>query len=491
MTDPDATRPELRFLSPQDRRSLHQAVLQLLAQTGMQLQHDEALALLRDAGCEVEPQGEYHRVRLSPELVQRALDSAPSSIQVFDRAGAAALDLGGHRTFFGTGSDLLYTLDPGTRQRHRSLLEDVRRAARVADGLEQLDFIMSYATPSDVPPAESYLRSVHAMMQCSQKPIVCTADTRADLFAMWELAVVLRGSEQALRDAPYLVHYAEPVSPLKHPRSSVDKLLLCADKGIPAIYSPAPIAGSTAPMTVAGHVVQGLAECLCGLVMHQLRVPGAPFLLGMGPAVLDMATVECSYNAPEYYLSYLAVIEMSHHYDLPSWGYAGHSDSQLPDGQGVMEAAMISLLASLAGANLCHDVGYLDFGRMGSLEQLLIVNEVLSLVRRLNQGIPINDETLALDVIGEAAPTGNFLGHKHTRRNVRTTQWRPSLLSRLGHQQWQDAGATTLRERAAQQLEQALAHRAPQLPEAQQQQMAAIVQNFSDTVSGGEGSDSP
>lgn len=456
--DVDAIRPSLRFLSEDQRGRIHQAVLQVLENTGMEIQHPEGLALLADAGCRVEGD----RAHLPPNLVERALESAPRSIAVADRLNRPAMDLGGFRSYFGTGSDLLFTLEPGTRQRHRSVLDDVRRAARVADALDNLDFIMSLATPSDVPPAHSYLLSVQAMMETSLKPIVCTADNRRDLCAMWDMAAILRGGEQALRESPYLVHYAEPVSPLKHPFPSVDKLLFCADKGLPAIYSPAPIAGSTAPMTIAGHVVQGLAECLCGLVMHQLQVPGAPFLMGMGPAVLDMATVECSYNAPEYYLSYLGEIEMAHHYDLPCWGYAGHSDSQIPDGQAALEAGMITFLATMAGANLCHDVGYLDFGRTGSLEQVIIGAEIIDQMRRLGRGIPVNEDTLAVDVIADAHDKRHFLGHKHTRRHVRGTQWRPQLLSRLGFEQWQQQGALSLRERANARLDQILAEHLPE-----------------------------
>ncbi len=213
-----------------------------------------------------------------------------------------------------------------------------------------------------------------------------------------------------LRAKPYAIYYGEPVSPLQHAVESVDKLLFCAEKSMPVIYSPAPIAGSTAPMTIAGHVAQGLAECFCGLVIHQLKTPGAPFIMGMGPAVLDMATAQCSYNAPEYLLSYIAIIEMSHFYNLPNWGYAGTTDSQIPDEQATFEAGLETFIAEMAGSNLNHDVGYLDFGRTGSLDMIIILNEVIDQVRRLYRGIPVNDDTLALDVIREVGVGRKFSG---------------------------------------------------------------------------------
>ena len=189
-------------------------------------------------------------------------------------------------------------------------------------------------------------------------------------------------------------------------------------------------------MTMAGHVVQGLSECFCGLVIHQLACPGAPFIMGMGAAVLDMATSQCSYNAPEYYMAYMAMIEMSHHVNLPSWGYAGTSDAQIPDGQACFEAGLLTFMSAMAGANLNHDVGYLDFGRTGSLEMIVIVDEMIDLIRRMKKGIPIDDETMALDVIREVGPAGEFLSHEHTYKHLRSTQWRPKLICRSGYEEW-------------------------------------------------------
>jgi trimethylamine--corrinoid protein Co-methyltransferase len=474
--DQDAIRPRVTFLSHEAKEAINAAVRELLQDIGMLVLNGEARALLADAGCRVDPD---HTVHIPPALVQQALESAPNRVEVGNRHGESAMDLGGRRCFFGTGSDLLYTIEPGRRERHRSVLEDVRRTGRVVDALPNLDFAMSLATPSDCPPHRSYLLSVQALMESCTKPVVCTADKREDLLAMWEMAAILRGGEDELRENPYLIHYAEPVSPLKHPADVLDKLLLCADKGLPLVYSPAPIAGSTAPISIAGHVVQGLAECFCGLVIHQLRARGAPFIMGMGPAVLDMLTVECSYNAPEYYLSYAAVIEMSHFYDLPSWGYAGHSDSQLPDGQATFEAGMITALSVLGGANLCHDVGYLDFGRMGSLEMVVAGDEMISQLRRMARGIPVNDASLALDVIRESAPKGHFLGHPHTRGLVRDVQWRPRLTSRLNWDRWQGEGGKSFGERALARLEEILEqHQPPPLDEETRRAIQERVDRF-------------
>jgi trimethylamine--corrinoid protein Co-methyltransferase len=451
-------KPNLSFLSPEDKEKIHQAVLEILSEIGMKVHHAGALKLLTDAGCSVQGDG---MVKIAQELVLKSIDSAPDNIAIYDRESKHVMDLGGHRSYYGTGSDLIYSLDSQTMLRHRCALDDVARAARVADAMPNLDFIMSFAHPSDIPAPQAYLHSFQAMAASSVKPIVCTAADRSDLSEIWEIGRILRDGEDELRAKPYAIYYGEPVSPLQHSVESVDKLLFCAEKSMPAIYSPAPIAGSTAPMTVAGHVAQGLAECFCGLVIHQLKAGGAPFIMGMGPAVLDMATAQCSYNAPEYLLSYIAIIEMSHFYNLPNWGYAGTTDSQIPDEQAAFEAGLETFIAEMAGSNLNHDVGYLDFGRTGSLDMIIILNEIIDQVRRLYRGIPVNEDTLALDVIREVGSDGNFLVHRHTLEHLQSTQWRPKLINRTGYEKWEASGRTGLLQRAQQKLQQILQEHRP------------------------------
>ncbi|MGD2269873.1 MAG: trimethylamine methyltransferase family protein [Desulfobacterales bacterium] len=469
-------RPKLSFLSAEDKDRIHRGALEVLSDIGMKIMHDEALALLHKAGCQI-PQG--GTVKIPAELVEQAVKSAPENIAIYDRQENRVMDLGGYRSYFGTGSDLIYSLDSKKMERHQCVLDDVVRAARVSDALPNIDFIMSFAHPSDIIPARAYLLSFQAMATHSIKPIVCTAECRDDLHEMWQIAVIIRDGDDTLRDKPYFIHYVEPISPLIHPADSLDKLIFCAEKRIPVIYSPAPIAGSTAPMTPAGHVAQGLAECLCGLVIHQLKAEGAPFLMGMGPAVLDMATGQCSYNAPEYLMAYMAIVEMSHYYNLPNWGYAGTSDSQIPDEQASFEAGLLTFMAAMGGSNLNHDLGYLDFGRTGSLEMVVILDEIIGQVRRMQRGIPVSDEQLAVNVIREVASGEQFITHDHTLEHLRTTQWRPKLFNRMGFEKWEQSGRRRLLQRAQQRLaDLTQEYQAPPMPQEKQQKIQNRIDRF-------------
>ena len=471
-----AMRPTISFLSSEDKDKIHHAAFQILSEIGMKILRDEALTLLKDAGCNVD---ENRMVKIPGDLVQHCIDSAPNHIPVYDRESNHVMDLGGHKSYYGTGSDLIYSLDAKTGRRHPCVLEDVGRAARVCDALPNIDFIMSFAHPSDIPARRAYLLSFQSMAANSTKPIVCTAAGREDLSEMWQISRILRNGGSDLRTKPYFIYYGEPISPLKYPVESVDKLLFCAEKSIPTIFSPAPIAGSTAPMTIAGHVAQGLAESFCGLVIHQLKAKGAPFIMGMGPAVLDMMTSQCSYNAPEYLLAYMAIVEMSRYYDLPNWGYAGTTDSQIPDEQATYEAGLLCFLSEMAGSNLNHDVGYLDFGRTGSLEMIVVLDEIIDQVRRLWRGIPVNDETLAVDVIREVGSDGNFLTQMHTLNHLRTTQWQPKLISRAGFEKWQASGSMSLMDRSRQKLQQILQdHQPVPIPDDQAKQVQKRIDEF-------------
>ena len=471
-----AQRPRLVLLTEEDKDRIHRTLMKILEKIGMQILHDEALNLLRKAGCKVRENG---NVRIPSSLVEKAVQSAPRNILIYDREGKLSMELGGHRSYFGTGSDLLYTLEATEMERRPSLLDDVGRAAHLCDALPNIDFIMSSAHPSDVIPQCAYLAGFKAMIENSSKPSVTTAESRNDLREMWKIATIIRGDEQALRSLPFMIHYVEPISPLKHPFLSLDKLLFCAENSIPVIYSPAPMAGATAPMTIAGHVAQGLAECFCGLVIHQLKATGAPFLMGMGPAVMDMASSQSSYNAPEYYLAYVAAIEMSHYYDLPSWGYAGTSDSQIPDGQATLEAGFITFLSILSGANLNHDIGYIDFGRTGNLEMIVIMDEIIDQLRRFQRGIPVDDEMLGVEVIKEVGPGGHFITHDHTYTHFRSTQWRPRLICRDGYEKWKESGSRSLMDRARQRLLEILeTHRPLPIPREKAQAIRGLVDQF-------------
>lgn len=449
----------LTMLSEEKRQAIYDAALRVIAEIGMVVPHAGVREMLVAAGATVEGED---LVRIPRKLVEQARKTVPAMIPVFDRNGEPAMELGGFNSYFGTGSDLMSIYDLETGERRLSTLADVGRQAHLCDGLPNIDFIMSSAYPHDIEAYAAYLESFRRMVSNTTKPMVMTAAGADDLEVMWKIACELRGGAEELRAKPYFIQYGEPVSPLKHSVEVLDKMLFCADWGIPLIYSPAPSGGATAPITHAGHIMQAVAESLFGLVIHQLRKPGSPFITGMGPVKLDMNTVQALYNSAEYYTTYLGIVEMAKWMNIPNWGYAGTSDSQCVDAQAGIDATELTLLSMQAGSNLNHDIGYLDFGLSCGPELVVITDEIISMNRRVLEGIEVNEETLGYDVIAAVGPGGDFLRTKHTKAHVRALQWKPTMFNRVTRAHWEAEGSLDLTEKARRKALDILANHTPE-----------------------------
>ena len=466
----------IAYLTDDEKAAIYEAALEIMTTVGQRVHHPEALELLRAAGAVVE---EPDLVKVPRELVDQARRTAPAVVDVYSRTGEHAMALGHHNTYFGNGSAVTSVYDLETGEHRPTTLADGEMAARLCDALPQVDFVMAYAHPGDFDPHVALLQSFRAMVANTTKPLCVVAEKLRDLEVMTEIAAAVRGGDEALAGKPYFVLYLEPTSALSHPVDSVDKLLFCADHGIPAIYSPAPLAGGTAPITIAGQVAQGTAESLLGLIIHQLRNPGAPFLFGIGPAVLDMATSQSSYNAPEYLMGYVCAVELARWLDLPNWGYAGTTDAQVIDAQAGMETAELTLLSLTIGSNLNHDLGYLDFGMTGSLELVVLTDEFLAMNRKVFAGVEVTPETLAVDVVRDVGPGGDFLSHRTTAKQVRKAQWRPTILNRQGRSRWLEEGGLDLREKARLKALRLLEeHEVAPLPEAVAARIDELVAGF-------------
>jgi trimethylamine--corrinoid protein Co-methyltransferase len=269
----------------------------------------------------------------------------------------------------------------------------------------------------------------------SPKPALVMPVTPEALLDCHTMASLAVGGAESLRQRPCMIVYSEPVSPLIHPDGSLQRLLYCAEHQIPLVYTPYAAMGGTAPLSPAAITAQLCAESLSGLALHQLKQPGAPYIFGGMASVMDMRTTIFSYGAPEFQRGNTLMAEMAHHFDLPNFGTAGTSDAQTFDGQAVMEATSSCMMAYLVGANLIHDVGLLGNATVVMPEMIVATDEIIAMLRHLLGEVEVNAETLALDVIAEAGPGGEFITHPHTFDHFRSV-WYPHLLFRGGDEAW-------------------------------------------------------
>jgi trimethylamine--corrinoid protein Co-methyltransferase len=464
--------PRLQILSETEILALHHASLDILSQTGVAMRNVTARELLLASGAS-EADG---RIKIPPHVVTDAIASAPPRIPMHNRLGALTMPLEADRVFFGPGSDCCFTIDVESGQRRPTQLADVERIARLCDALKQIDFLMSMGVSSDAPPLDHYVHEFVAMMRGSVKPIVYTANNRTDMESIYRIACAVAGGERQLREKPFLMLYAEPISPLLFPHESVDKLLFCAEKGLPAAFPPSPNTGGGGPITVAGALALGNAECLVGLVLAQLVRRGSPFLYGMNIAALDMKSAIVSYGAPEWPLAMLAYTDLARYYKLPVWGVSGATDSKLVDAQAGIEATVTTMSAFLARCNLNHDVGYLEYGSTSSMEMLVIVDEIIRDLRFMMAGLEVSERTLAREAIHRVLPGKGFLVEDHTLQNWRWAQWRPGVIDRRSYDDWVGGGSKDMAARANERARKILAeHETPQLPKDVETEIAKVL----------------
>ncbi|MBS1252105.1 MAG: Glycine betaine methyltransferase [Anaerolineales bacterium] len=446
MNESSIWQPSLTLLNQDRIEQLHHAATTILETTGLNVHHPQMRRKLGEAGAKL---GEGPRVYIPSEMVDQALSTAKRDVVVYNRLGEGAMPLGPHQIYFGTGSDLVYTRDIETTERRASVLEDVARAARLCDALDEVDFVMSFALPGDVPNEDAEPQQYYALLHNTVKPAIMTSFSGlAALERMHEMACVVAGGDAAFRERPNYILYGQFVSPLEHDLQAVERLVFCADHEIPFIYIPTIMPGASGPFTLVGSLALATAESLAGLVMHQVQRPGAPFIFGACVSQLDMRTMLFPYGSPEWRLNDLVMAELSRHYGIPVFGTGGATDSKLVDTQAGAEYSVSLLVAAMAGTNLIHDVGYLDSGLTGSLESIVLGADQIRWVKQFMAGLDVSEDTLAMDVTADVGPAGDFLGHDHTFEHFRELMWEPYVTDRDEYETWAGAGAKDYATRA-------------------------------------------
>ena len=450
----DCATTQFGVLSADQIERVFLGALDLLDSAGARIFSEEARGVLAAAG--VRADGETARIPAG--LVKEMLTGVPPRIALGNRDGKRTVVLESHRIHYGTGSDCPFIIDADTGARRSFVQSDTEDAARVVDACPNLDFHMSLGLTSDVPGYSYDRHQAAAMLRHTVKPLVLTAMSRDGLSDILEMYYLLRGGREAFELSPGFVVYIEPTTPLLHSKAAMEKLLFAADRRIPAIYTPCPIGGATAPVTLAGTLALTVAEFLTGMVISQLQRRGAPLIMGGVTSVLDMKTAVFTYGSPELHLMSAALTDIAHWLGIPMFSTAGCSDSKTLDEQAAIEAALGIMAAGLSGANLIHDVG--------SHEMIVLSDEIIGMVKHFLGGVRVDDETLALDVLREVGPGGSFIAHEHTARNMRRELWFPQLMDRQRYSAWEADGSRTLGDRVRSRVQEILAtHQVAELDE--------------------------
>lgn len=433
----------MRIFSDDQIWEIKQAAFDIVEKVGFVCFHKEAQKMLADAGAWVKAD----RIRLPRHIAEACLATTPKGWTIYDRDGRRAMEVEGRKSHYGTSTASPHTRDVYTGEIRATGLTDIANGARVADACENIDFVMPMGSSSDVPLNTADVNEFPTVAANTTKPMVFIGYTPLGCAYVYEMAAVVAGGMDALKEKPFVIAYPEGIAPLFYPDDTIERIFVSADRFMPQLPGSTIQAGATGPVTLAGVTAQMTAEAIIHIVIAQLRNPGCPVAMSANAAVLNMTTALNTMGAPELSLGQCAQAEVAQSFNLPTWGLAGATDSKGLDAQAGLEAAFSILSQGMGGLNLIHDVGYMAAGMICSLEQLVMGNEIIGMAKRFVSGITVNRETLARDVIEAVGPRGHFLQQRHTMNHFKDELWRPGLLDQTAIETWTQAGRQTMADR--------------------------------------------
>ncbi|MGE5414737.1 MAG: trimethylamine methyltransferase family protein [Syntrophomonadaceae bacterium] len=438
-------RPHLKLLEPALLDRILEEAFVLLDRPGVRVAGAEARRLLEAAGASVSD----GVARIPGDVVRNALALAPREFFLHDRSGVARVRYGGDSVQFDPGSSCVHVLDGDTGRRREAVSEDLVRLVRLCEALPEYDAQSTALVCADVPKEIGDVYRLLLVLRHSDKPIVTGSFTADAVAPMVALLVADAGGETGLRRRPRAIFDVCPSAPLHWSEFACDGLVALARAGVPAEIVSVPLAGATAPATLAGAAALHAAETLAGIAIAQLAAAPAPVVWGGAPAIFDMRTGMAPMGAIETSMLDLACAEIGKHLGLPTHAYLGGSDAKLLDAQAGMESAQGLLLGALGGINMISGAGMLDFLACQSLEKLVVDAEAIASARRLLDGVSAPAGSLAVAMFAKTGLAGEFLKLPETRRLFRLEQHLPSaVVDRASLRAWEDSGSRDIAARA-------------------------------------------
>ena len=445
-------RNRLNLLSRDGIERIHYAALDILEHTGMAVRSEKGQKILREAGCDVDKKSAV--VKFPPSLVEECTRINDRVVTFYGRTRKhdARLDFDHvHVCSDGNGTD---AMDFETRERRPSRKSDIAKSAFIADALKGHGINWPNVTSQDVPQRTRHIHDLQASLENTEKHITIATDT-----SVWEVEDVLdraaaaAGGTEELRRRPLISSIHTSFSPLQIEGESLDAGLRIAEENIPICFYVMPGPGSTGPATLAGSVALAIAEVLGGNTIFQLHRRGTPLVFSCGIANLDMKSSTRAGGSPEHGLTSAAYAQMAHHYGFPALVGGFVTTSKEPDEQAAYEKFASAVTPILAGADMIAGIGLIEDCRTIWLEQLVIDDEMSRIIGRMAQGVEVNDETLALDVIHKVGIGKDYLSQRHTLEHYKTEHFVPIVTDRSSFDTWMAKGSKNLLTRAQEEVQ--------------------------------------
>jgi len=441
-------RPIFKLLDDELVHKIIDEAFGLLIDPGVRVHNDEALALLTEAGAEVDLASRIARIPES--IVRDALQTAPSEFFLHNSDGEPVVHYGGDRIHFDPGSAAITVLDRKTHEQRDPKTEDFVAFVKLVEMLPQLDAQSTAMICKDVPEEIGDLYRLYLALNFMRKPIVTGAFGKDTWWTMKELLVTMAGGETELAIKPIAIFDVCPSPPLLWSDITCQNLIDCARSGIPAELVSMPLAGATAPVTLAGAVVQHTAECMSGVVIGQLSQVGAAIVWGGSPAAFDMREGTTPMGAVGTWMIDCAYAQVGKALNMPTHAYLGMSDAKIVDAQSGLESSGGTILAALAGINMISGAGMMDFESCQSFEKLVIDAEIIGMAKRLVVGIVARDEPIALTLMRSMGHEADYLVNPHTLKWFQEEFYIPTgVIDRSSYDAWKSRGGKSAFDRAS------------------------------------------
>jgi len=451
----------IEVLSQEEVETIHETTLQLLEEIGIMVHSQEARELLKENGCisQEDSLNPYHYVKYPRDIVETYLKTVPKEFTLYGSDGSFSRTIDTKTTNFATVGTPVKMYDPQKKRGVRdSVLADTINQIRVVDTLNHIICSHTDVWPNDVEYMQIHCHTIKAWAKNSHKPYGLGALGRTASQDMMNLTSIIVGGEEELKKRPRLIGFFNPTSPLLHPTIMLNGLFIFAKYGQPLIVAPAASAGSTAPVTLAGLIVQTNMEALSAIVLTQMINPGAPILYSTMSAPMDPVTSNVAWGSIETGLITSAFAQMGRFYNIPSRGPGCVTESKTFDIQNGYERLMTLFCAAASGINYITCAGTYESSLSEALELLVIDDDLAGIVSRAKQGITVDENTLAAEVIREVSQKEkkHYLGHKHSVRNIRKELYVSKFADRNRRNIWTKNGSLDIVARAGEKIAQIL-----------------------------------
>lgn len=454
-------RPRLNIVSPELISQILDEAKRILSEIGIEVRGAALRQRLLDHGLKQDTAGE--RVLFPADVVEWAIEAAPSSFKLYNRQGLPHAELGGDTVHFVPGSSGLQVLDHRTGKTRLANTADFTEYVRLADGLEHIAYLATaFSTNDDIEANVSDAWRLYLCLTNSLKPVVSGAFTEHGVPRMAQMMALFRHNKADLIQRPMSIFTITATGNFRYSEDSCQNLLDCVEWGIPIEIVPVTLMGLIAPVTLVGATVFHTADVLAGLTMAQIVKPGAPVLFGGAPAAFHMKAATSPMIAVEALHLDVAYTAVGKYLNLPTQAYMALSDGKFLDAQAGAETFGSALLAALAGVNSVSGPGMLDYLLVFSLEKLVVDNDLCGQALHFVQQMRPQDDLPTVDLVRQLLNEQHLITAEHTLTHWPQALYLPDgVIDRQNRDNWQKAGSQTLAQRAKAAVNQRLANYTP------------------------------